>query len=429
MEEETSTRQYADRSIRNIPIPVHIRKHIYEQPDHISQEVSNIVPSKKVSLASRIASGIIVIILFFSIGFVFSNHNEQATITIKQHVVMIETPELIEVSSDEKQDIYYKIIEFSGTASTTVPATGTKQVSRKAHGTITVLNNHSGTPQVLVKNTRFASADGHVYRSEKPVTVPGLTKKTDGTVVPGQVKVAVTADKSGADYNIDSSTNLNIPGFSGSPRFSKFSAYPETALFGGFEGTESVVTEQDSAQAKETLRKSLESQILKSTITLTPAGYLSLPGSIDAKVSELIHAAGDTEKSVVLSQNISGSFMIVENAALARRLLSNTYEAQITDHAIILNPETLIINTGFATSSLKKTKDIRLQITGPVSIGYAYNKETLANLMAGKPKSDFKTIMSQYSVAIENANADIRPVWTNTFPKDSRNIQVVEVSE
>src|SRR3989344_576101 len=52
-------------------------------------------------------------------------------------------------------------------------ASGSEHVERRAGGKITVYNEYSSNPQVLVQNTRFATPDGRIYRTDVKVTVPG----------------------------------------------------------------------------------------------------------------------------------------------------------------------------------------------------------------------------------------------------------------
>ncbi len=107
-------------------------------------------------------------------------------------------------------------VQKEGTAE--VSATGASvKVDKKASGTITVYNNYSADPQDLVATTRFQTADGLIYRIDKPITVPGTTV-VNGKTIPGSIDAVVTADVSGDKYNI-SNADFTVPGFKGGPKY------------------------------------------------------------------------------------------------------------------------------------------------------------------------------------------------------------------
>ena len=96
--------------------------------------------------------------------------------------------------------------------SKTLPLSESRKVEAKAKGRIVVYNNFDGLPQKLIKNTRFESKKGKIYRINDSITIPGMKGGT-----PGSVEVDIYADSNGADYNIDA-TEFTIPGFKGTPR-------------------------------------------------------------------------------------------------------------------------------------------------------------------------------------------------------------------
>ena len=113
------------------------------------------------------------------------------------------------------------MVTTSRTASTTVKATGTEQVSQSASGVITIYNDYSTAPQTLITNTRFEAPDGNIYRIHQGVTVPGATASAGGALTPGTISVTAYADQPGASYNIGQ-TQFTIPGFKNDPSTASF---------------------------------------------------------------------------------------------------------------------------------------------------------------------------------------------------------------
>ena len=60
--------------------------------------------------------------------------------------------------------IYYKLATTTLSESKSLPMSLTKKVEAKASGKITVYNNYDGNDQKLIKNTRFETSDGKIYR-------------------------------------------------------------------------------------------------------------------------------------------------------------------------------------------------------------------------------------------------------------------------
>ncbi|MBI2506663.1 MAG: baseplate J/gp47 family protein [Candidatus Colwellbacteria bacterium] len=128
------------------------------------------------------------------------------------------------------------------------PASGKKQVERKAAGEVIIYNNYSTAPQVLVATTRLITSDGKLYRLNNTVTVPGKSS----------IRAAVTADKPGVEYNLSSGVKFRIPGFQGSPKYDAFYAELKESLTGGFVGESSLPSEADLEAAKKDAEQTLE---------------------------------------------------------------------------------------------------------------------------------------------------------------------------
>lgn len=140
------------------------------------------------------------------------------------------------------------------------PATGRETVESRARGELIVVNAFSSASQPLVASTRFVSPEGKVFRLDRAVTVPGA-QVVGGTVEPSQIRVSVTADEPGEEYNIGPSIRWRIPGFEGTPRYEGFYANAPERMEGGFVGEISVPTEEDVEQAREKVERSLEDSL------------------------------------------------------------------------------------------------------------------------------------------------------------------------
>jgi len=130
----------------------------------------------------------------------------------------------------EEGELEYSLITHTTEASDTITATGRETVEEKASGRIIVYNNHSSATQRLIKNTRFESPEGLIFRINESVEIPGMTKSTDGEIVPGVISAEVFADGTGEQYNIDAS-QFTIPGLKGTDQYEDMYAESTANIF------------------------------------------------------------------------------------------------------------------------------------------------------------------------------------------------------
>src|SRR3989344_887065 len=146
-----------------------------------------------------------------------------------------------------------KWIEAEMVISKTFVSGAEKDVFQKARGRITIYNNFSASPQILVATTRFQTPEGLVFRILKTVTVPGAAK-TGNESKPGRIEVEVIADRAGEEYNLDPS-DFRVPGFLGTPKYQCFYAKSFEKFSGGFVGRSNFVSKEDMEKAGEAVEE------------------------------------------------------------------------------------------------------------------------------------------------------------------------------
>lgn len=135
-------------------------------------------------------------------------------------------------------------------------STGQGKDQKKAKGTITIYNNYSTAPQILVATTRFEAPDGKIFRLDSRIVIPGATTK-NGELVPSTIDVKVTADQAGPDYNIEACNlpdcKFTIPGFAGTDKFEGFYGISAQVMEGGALASVPLVTSEDLKKAEKTV--------------------------------------------------------------------------------------------------------------------------------------------------------------------------------
>ena len=223
------------RSVRRIPLPENRRRN-NDAPDNDEPlryeeglpETIEIVERSWSKMALWLSAGISIAVLAFVFSWAFTG----ATVTVTPKSVAITLADDFEAAI-AGGTLSFVSAPFQKSGEEVVPALEQKRVSERATGTIVVYNNFSASPQRLIKNTRFESPQGRIYRIDRSIVVPGRKKEGD-RVIPGSVEAVVFADSPGAAFN-SSLTDFTVPGFKNDPaRYAAFYARSKTPLPPGF---------------------------------------------------------------------------------------------------------------------------------------------------------------------------------------------------
>jgi len=429
------------RSIRNIPINTNRRRRVSSPDSEINlvrraprreveeintppppprnprKEVPYDLDSYKESSGFRkyfvIGSGIIGIIILVVILTTFSG--AEVTIYPKQAEANINTSLNTrdkEVSS-EVDTLTYQKISISEESFRTVEATGEEEVQQKSSGKITIYNDYTDKDQPLVKNTRFESPEGLIFRIDTSVVVPG---KTDSG--PGSIEVEVYADGVGEEYNIGP-TDFTVPGFKGLPQYDSFTAKSNSGMNGGFIGTRSVVKESDVEDTLKILQEELKT---------------TLKDKADAQIDQDHVLIYDLSSFVfeVLPRDDSGKEVKIKvKGTLVATVFSVTeFSKAVAEQSLkTFNPEDEVRIADISALTIESTSgevdEIILNIDGNANFIWQTDTESLKQDLKGMTRKDLKTILQKYQ-GITRAEAVIKPFWKKEFPENVDKITIVE---
>ena len=305
-----------------------------------------------------------------------------------------------------------------------VPASGSEKVSTKAGGTIIIYNNYDNKVQKLVKNTRFETKDGKVYRITQAVSVPGVTTK-DGQTVPGSVEAQVVADQPGADYNIDLS-DFTVPGFKGDPRFDKFYARSKTPMTGGLVGDVKKVSDADKAKAIADLQNTLRDRMLKEAKLQIPAGFILFDDAYFLTFEEQppVAAAGGSSDQAEIA--LKGTFygILFDRKALSYKVAKE----QVPDFD---GRELEIMNLDEIKFKLLNRDEIKgpqvdkisFTLDGNAHLAWTFDEKALISKLQSAPKGSYESVFSQFPT-IKQANLVFFPPWIKSIPNNADKIKV-----
>lgn len=365
----------------------------------------------------------VALIALLALAFGISSLFQSVTVKVKQRQTVVPVSGVLRASSDgETGAVPFEVVRLSRDASKPVAASEEKPVERKASGKIVIYNNHSSSPQRLVKNTRFETTDGLIFRVADSVTVPGATINA-GEKVPGSVEATVVADDSGDKYNIGLS-DFKIPGFKGDPRYETFYARSKTPMSGGFSGMAKVVSEDVLSEARDEMQFALREQLAKEVAAQLPQGYATFDNGLVYSFEDLPQTEGNGNSAVVNMRGTVNAVMF-KKTDLGRAVAEKHVESFRGGDVEIANLSELnpTIENGAAFNPETDTS-FELAMAGDARIAWLYDKDALKKDLLGAARRDVDRILSRYT-AIESADVVLRPFWNQSIPKDASKVQIL----
>lgn len=360
----------------------------------------------------------------FVIGFVLDGANITAYPRTRELNVNTTLQAFKEPNANE---LSYEIMTLEAEGERQVRATGQEEVQEQAQGEIEISNTRS-TSERLVKNTRFESPEGLIFRISESAVVPGATTDSNGTVVPGTVRAQVFADEVGEAYNIGPA-EFTIPGYAEggfTELFESVTAKSVTSMQGGFDGLKYIVDDQELAEAKESLHDELRTALLARVNEERPAGFIFFEPSITYSYESMPSSEANGDM-VTIKEKVLLHAPIFEENEFAKQLASASLPGYEQEPIHIDNPSMLTFSytaTSTNESDLRTLDAIDFNLSGNPLAVWTFDEMNLKEDLANAAKTELPSILSEYP-AIERAEAVIRPFWKRSFPADPEEISIV----
>ncbi len=275
------SRPQAQRPERTVPAPQQKPLQRVAEPKQAKKSLSKyFIP------ASILGLGVLLLVVLLPVIF------PDATVTVTPKSADGIAKTTVIATFDPESPLPYSIATWTKEASAKIPATKSVTVAEKASGKI-VIENKNTSEQKLIKNTRFESTTGKVYRIRDSITVPAA-KKGSATEY-GNLEVTVYADEGGESYNIQD-TSFTLPGLKGSDLFAKVTAKSKSAISGGFTGERKSADEATMSQARTDLKKQIEADSALPESLAT--GTFALKNTLKSSFESAPDVASDTEVTV-----------------------------------------------------------------------------------------------------------------------------------
>lgn len=403
-----------ERSIRNISAPV-------RQKPRMEPRETRPLPREGAPHASRwwlwAIAGISLVVLAALL--LVSLRDTRVTVIPRSHSITFDTNTeyaafpALDAATDT---LSYTVESFDVEDSEVVPSQGTVRVEEKASGQIIVFNESSTNPVRLIKNTRFETPDGLIFRTPSDVSVPGMRGTT-----PGQTQITVIADQPGESYNVGAIGKFTLPGLAGSAEFTSIYARSSAPMTGGFVGDRPGIAPADLQTAMAAVRTRLAEKAREQAIVIAGSDNIALPELMEVTYQDLPQTAEAGGGARVHQRAIVRIpvFRARDFAATIARGVSADAEGA----TVRLVPQSGFGARALATSTALGVEPVIFTMTGSALLVWDVDTEALAAALAGKGQDAFEAIVDAFP-GVQEAKARIQPMWKKSFPTDTTKIRI-----
>jgi hypothetical protein len=321
-------------------------------------------------------------------------------------------------------ELGYELLILDAEGEKQVKANGKETVSERAQGKIFVYNTSTKAPQRLIKNTRFESKDGLIYRIKESIEVPTATLDAKSNLTPGSVVAEVFADGTGEQYNIEPG-RFTVPGLKGSEQFDTIYGETTSPFSGGFEGERYMIDSAELDTAKQALHIELRDKLLARMKEERPAGFTVYDDAVTFTYDSLPSTEYGDELATIKEKATLRVPMFSE-AQFSEYVAEKSIPDYTGEPVKMTDPHTLtFIYTSPTTTmtDISSAPDLTFTLKGTTRIVWQFDEEKLKNDLLGIAKSESTKVFASYP-SIRNAEAKIKPFWVGTFPKSPKNIDV-----
>lgn len=365
-------------------------------------------------------------VLIFVVGNLFAGAT--VAVTPKTQAVTLNL-DLTASPKAEVGEIEYTPVVWVRDLDELVPSDGERRAEVRASGKIIIYNNYSVTSQRLVKNTRFETPDGLIYKIADSLTVPGR-RNVSGKIIPGSIEALVYAESAGEEYNIGL-TDFTVPGFkSNSERFTNFYGRSKTSMTGGRIGTEKFVSEEKLAEVRKRLQLKLEKGLQIEALSEVPSDSILYDTAYRITFEPVLAGSADRSDSITVRERARFTGFLLKKNALAAAIAKNTLGSYDGSPVRIGDMESLKFKLGANTtnSSGATVGPIKFNLKGSAEVVWLVDEEKLKIDLVGKERGDLEAVAAKHP-SIVKADVTFRPVWKNSFPASAFKIKVVISNE
>ncbi len=345
-------------------------------------------------------------------------HPRYKDVTVQATFVASKTPTVDQLT--------YELLSLEREGEAQVEASGQETVQEQATGEIIIHKKTTGA-QPLIKNTRFESPDGLIFKLFESIIVPGAVENADGELVEGTISARVFAESVGEEYNLDATT-FTVPGLkSDATLFAAIGATSNEPFTGGFDGEQFIIVDAELETAKQALHTRLRDELLAEVENARPAGFELYKNAITFTF-ESLPSVKYSDDLATIKEKATVRVPLFKSDEFAQFIAASTVAGYEGNPVRLDVPEDLTFSYTTSTTSISdiSTKnELSFNLRGNTRVVWTFDPDMLKADLLNVTKNGLDTVLSGYP-AIEEAEAVIKPFWKRSFPTDMAEISVIE---
>jgi hypothetical protein len=410
--------------------PRHRQRHTespHQEEEHFDTiEIVNGNTAKK----SKLVISIVVFLMIVTAGVLASAFTGGAEVVVEPRQTEKNIMATFTGSQTARSNaVVYELLTLEADGERQVKAAGQEDVVEQAQGTILIYNEFSTSDVKLIKNTRFESPNGLIYKITESTAVPGYTTNSAGDIIPGVVTADVFAEAPGEEYNIGPS-RFTIPGFEGYDEYETVYGETTSAMAGGFSGKKFIIDDSELETSRQSLHTELRDALLQRLQDQKPAGFVLYDNAVAFTFTSLPSVAYGDDLATIKEQAVL-RVPIFKEEAFAQFIAEQSvpgYEGlpvRLQDYNALSFSYSAPTTT---VSDISVAQELSFELKGDAKIVWEFNENELKADLLGTNKTAISQILGKYP-AIETATAEVRPFWKSTFPREMKEIEITEVLE
>ena len=299
-----------------------------------------------------------------------------------------------------------------------VQATGQKNVGEKAKGTVSLQNCTKTNGPVIIPTGTTVSNNGNVFVVDADTSLPESSFTGGGTCKTSSKAVAVTAQKSGDQFNLNGGRIFSVSGFA------SVAGTDSSEMSGGTTKNVTVVSQDDvnnaknklADKSKDTAKKELSDGfktenlfVLTETFTFTDPAVTTSPN------------VGDESSDVSVTSVITYSMLGIKREDLNALVVANANKQIDTSKQNISSDG--LDTAVFRLNDKGDGKVQKLNVQSEAETGSHIDQEALKKQIAGKKSGDIQTMIQAYP-GVKEVNARFSPFWVSKAPRNTKRITI-----
>lgn len=418
-------------SIKDIPLPENKSRNSLDlskpiqgagQPVSSGRGVNNWDNSRSQNKRSGmkwfgIAAGVLLLLVAYSFLF------HRATVEVdqqSQNVVITNQEYNASLQGGDGVLEFVRIEPFVKTERVFVEGSVEENRQTKASGVITVYNTDT-TEKNYIKDTRFETAGGNIYRAFNRFTIPAGSSDN-----PGSVEVLVVAENPGTEYNSAEGLRFTLPALreQGSPSYELVYAEQTEPLEGGYSGVVRVPLEEDIEEAEEALEQTLESS-LASDFRATLSDEYVIRNEFLVLGDPVFTQSPDEERGGVEVVARAELYAVVfRKNDLENFLAENLIESYQGEPIDIANIDALTITLSDDEFDPASDTEMAFTIVGEAQFLWPIDENQITQLLAGKLRSHVENDLVVGLDHVTVSDVSVSPFWRRKLPNNTDRITI-----